>query len=105
MCANGNWQIAQHCGENAMFQKVESVRLFGLAVALTLGAAAPAWAHGITERVSLGSGGVQGNDFSGGFPAISANGRFVAFTSLASNLVPGDTNEPVRYVRPHPGAL
>ena len=25
-------------------------------------------------------------------PAISADGRFVAFDSLASNLVPGDTN-------------
>ena len=25
-------------------------------------------------------------------PSISADGRFVAFTSLASNIVPGDTN-------------
>jgi Tol biopolymer transport system component len=47
-----------------------------------------------SERVSVGSEGVEANDqscFEGG-PAISADGRFVAFVSLASNLVPGDTN-------------
>ena len=48
-------------------------------------------AHGITERVSLGPGGVQGNGESSR-PTISANGRFVAFESTPSNLVPGDTN-------------
>src|SRR5262249_39941569 len=32
-----------------------------------------------------------GNDFSYG-PSISADGRYVAFTSKASNFVPGDTN-------------
>jgi Tol biopolymer transport system component len=46
---------------------------------------------GTTERVSVSTGGVQGND-SSYFPAISAVGRFVAFTSKATNLVPGDTN-------------
>jgi Tol biopolymer transport system component len=46
---------------------------------------------GRTERVSVSTGGVQGNDFSQS-PAISANGRFVAFESFASNLVSGDTN-------------
>jgi len=42
-------------------------------------------------RVSVDSAGNQaiGRSF---FPSISANGRFVAFTSNASNLVPGDTN-------------
>jgi hypothetical protein len=44
-----------------------------------------------TVRVSLGNGGAQGNDFSIS-PAMSANARFVAFVSAASNLVPGDTN-------------
>jgi len=44
-----------------------------------------------TERVSRGSAGVQANDHSYA-PAISANGRFVAFWSEASNLVPGDGN-------------
>jgi Tol biopolymer transport system component len=45
----------------------------------------------VTRRVSVGPGGQQANDFSQS-PAISAGGRFVTFTSLASNLVPGDTN-------------
>src|SRR4028119_1688818 len=42
-------------------------------------------------RVSVDSAGNQANSFSG-FPSISADGRFVAFSSGASNLVPGDTN-------------
>jgi Tol biopolymer transport system component len=45
----------------------------------------------LTRRVSVGPGGQQANDFSGD-PAISADGRFVAFVSVASNLVAGDTN-------------
>jgi Tol biopolymer transport system component len=44
-----------------------------------------------TRRVSVSSTGAQGNGLSFQ-PSISANGRFVAFDSLASNLVPGDTN-------------
>jgi Tol biopolymer transport system component len=51
---------------------------------------------GTTERVSVATGGAQGNGNSGGYyPAsvsISADGRFVAFASDASNLVAGDTN-------------
>ena len=46
---------------------------------------------GVTERVSVDSSGNQGNGRST-MPAISANGRFVAFESAASNLVLGDTN-------------
>ncbi len=49
---------------------------------------------GETERVSLGSGGTQGNGDSRG-SSISANGRFVAFPSDASNLVGGDTNDAI----------
>jgi Tol biopolymer transport system component len=45
----------------------------------------------VTRRVSVGPAG-QGNSDSSGVPAISADGRFVTFTSSASNLVPGDTN-------------
>src|SRR6185436_5012987 len=45
---------------------------------------------GTTERVSVGSGGVEGDDRSG-FAAISADGRYVVFQSKATNLVPGDT--------------
>ena len=46
---------------------------------------------GVTTRVSVSSDGEQGSDnsFSGN---ISADGRFVSFVSLASNLVTGDTN-------------
>jgi Tol biopolymer transport system component len=44
-----------------------------------------------TRRVSVSSHGHPGNRRSAG-PAISANGRYVAFGSRASNLVPGDTN-------------
>jgi len=61
------------------------------AAGLALAAAAPAWA-GTTELVSVSSRGGQGNGFSSG-PALSADGRFVAFSSVASNLVPGDTND------------
>ncbi|MFO1036405.1 MAG: hypothetical protein U1E45_06145 [Geminicoccaceae bacterium] len=46
---------------------------------------------GKTELVSLGTEGRQGNSHSFG-PAISADGRYVAFYSLASNLVANDTN-------------
>src|SRR5713226_470159 len=52
---------------------------------------------GATERVSVASGGAQGDGSSGliGFafpPALSADGRFIAFVSFATNLVAGDTN-------------
>jgi Tol biopolymer transport system component len=46
---------------------------------------------GVTERVSISGNGAQatgGSDES----SISADGRYVAFTSWASNLVAGDTN-------------
>ena len=45
-----------------------------------------------TRRVSVSSAGIQGNDNSGGRSSISADGRYVAFTSDASNLVANDTN-------------
>jgi Tol biopolymer transport system component len=49
---------------------------------------------GQTERVSIASDGTQGSDVSGHHaPSISSDGRYVAFDSTASNLVPGDTNE------------
>ena len=46
---------------------------------------------GATERVSVDSAGSQADGGSDA-PAISGDGRFVAFESAASNLVPGDTN-------------
>jgi Tol biopolymer transport system component len=44
-----------------------------------------------TERISVSSTGAQG-DLSGFNPSISADGRFVAFSANATNLVAGDTN-------------
>ena len=46
---------------------------------------------GVTARVSVSSTGVEGNGNSYA-PAISADGRFVAFDSSATNLVAGDNN-------------
>jgi len=47
---------------------------------------------GTTERVSVDSSGNQANGSSYYPPSVSADGRFVAFSSDASNLVSGDTN-------------
>src|SRR5690606_14359741 len=49
------------------------------------------WTVGETARMSVATGGLQGNANSL-HPAISADGRYVAFQSEASNLVAGDTN-------------
>jgi uncharacterized repeat protein (TIGR01451 family) len=46
---------------------------------------------GRTTRVSVASGGIQADGYSYS-PTLSANGRFVAFYSSATNLVTGDTN-------------
>ncbi|MEN3360295.1 MAG: hypothetical protein V7637_4277 [Mycobacteriales bacterium] len=46
---------------------------------------------GTTRRVSVNGHGHQANDESF-WPSISADGRYVTFTSTAGNLVPGDTN-------------
>ncbi|MEA3402517.1 MAG: FlgD immunoglobulin-like domain containing protein [Armatimonadota bacterium] len=60
------------------------------ATVLVGGAFAPAVAR-TTERVSVANDGSQGSNYSA-LPSISADGRYVAFEALASNLVPGDTN-------------
>ncbi len=51
-------------------------------------------ASGVTTRVSVGALGVEGNgpSLAQGTHLVSADGRFVAFDSTASNLVAGDTN-------------
>ncbi len=52
-----------------------------------------------TQLVSVGTGGAPADDISQ-YPAVSGNGRFVAFQSYADNLVPGDTNgQPDVFVR------
>ena len=65
-----------------------------LALVLGLSPASVVLAHppGITERVSVSSEGAEGDNFSV-LTDISADGRFVVFWSLATTLVPGDTNE------------
>jgi hypothetical protein len=69
-------------------------KLFSLVLAIALAFAIPLASHaapGDTIRVSLATDGTEGN--SGSYnSAASADGRFVAFTSKASNLVSGDTN-------------
>ncbi len=48
-------------------------------------------AVGVPKRISVAADSTQGNGTSF-FSSISANGRFVAFDSTATNLVPNDTN-------------
>jgi Tol biopolymer transport system component len=45
---------------------------------------------GRTEMADVASDGTHGNGFAGGNASISNDGRYVAFDSAASNLVPGD---------------
>jgi hypothetical protein len=75
---------------------VDVARWHGVLAVAVAGSAAvtagPAHADvGTTTRVSVSSDGAQGNAISFQ-PEVSADGRYVAFDSGASNLVPGDTN-------------
>jgi len=69
--------------------------LRAMVAALSGLAAIQAALAGTTTRVSVASGGTQANGPSDTQyrVAISADGRYVAFTSEATNLVPGDTND------------
>lgn len=49
-------------------------------------------AEGTTRLVSIANGSGEQGDQMSYSPSISENGRYVAFTSFATNLVPGDTN-------------
>jgi Tol biopolymer transport system component len=64
--------------------------LAALAFCGSLASSAGAWAQG-TTRVSVPQSGFEGNGFSSN-AAISADGRFVAFHSAATNLVANDGN-------------
>ena len=70
-------------------------RLLAVALGLATAMAPRAWAQ-VTQRMSVNSTGREGN--LGGLltypsiPAMSADGRYVAFQSRSDNLVPGDTN-------------
>ena len=80
--ADGRYVVFQSCAPNLVFGDTNDTcdifvrdRLFGT-----------------TEIVSVSSTGELGNDGSAVGASISDDGRFAAFTSRASNLVPGDTN-------------
>jgi Tol biopolymer transport system component len=90
---------AQPWGEHVVIEPgtVPIAMKFGLGFAFVSSLSATLFITGVTraqstttERVSVDSSGVQGNHFSASC-AISADGRFVAFESAASNLVAGDT--------------
>jgi len=70
----------------------QAALVLALALALALGLASGGWASGArARRVSISSAGQQGNG-SSFYPSISADGRYVAFYSDATNLVAGETN-------------
>ncbi len=71
--------------------KIAAPTIIALA-ALVLVSTAPSATTAKTVRVSVSSSRNQG-DRPSWTAGVSANGRFVAFTSEATNLVPGDTNE------------
>ena len=77
-----------------MTSRCACVLAAGVATLATAATAAPANAAvdpGPTQLVSRSDQGVPG-DAASWDPQVSADGRFVAFTSEASTLVPGDTN-------------
>ncbi len=67
------------------------IRALPIAISLSVLLASSAHA-GKTTRQSVDSAGTPSNGGFSGAPSIAANGRFVAFESQATNLVPGDTN-------------
>jgi Tol biopolymer transport system component len=73
--------------------RISRVMLIAAVVVTSLAAGSAASAsHGSTSRVSVA---IDGGDTSGNsnWASVSADGRFVAFSSWASNLVPNDTND------------
>src|SRR6476620_4926759 len=94
-------QSVRHASGNARYLKLKlrsftslskgSVVLLPL-MGLTLAAALPA-AAAQTDRVSIATGGAEGNGSSfGALISISAAGRYVEFSSSADNLVKSDRN-------------
>lgn len=76
--------------DEALPRTVGRLQMLVSAMAVAIGTAMPAWATGVTERVSLGPGAAQSKSGSD-TASISADGRFVVFESGAP-LVPDDTN-------------
>jgi Tol biopolymer transport system component len=69
--------------------------LLVLGVSLAAGAGAGVASAQTVTLVSVTGGGTQGDAPSGPNAAVSANGRYVVFTSAATNLVTGDTNSSI----------
>lgn len=72
-----------------------AINCFCLCLILLLGmVSSNVLAKGQTTLVSVATGGTQGdgNSYSTTSTSLSADGRYVAFISIASNLVVGDTN-------------
>src|SRR5262245_46890037 len=72
-------------------KRIENAEAGRMTAALLVAALAGTAAGQVTSRVSLSTSGAQAN---GGVvnPEMSVAGRYVAFSSAASNLVSGDTN-------------
>src|SRR5687768_10652485 len=68
-----------------------SILIILMGIALIIPTLALAHPPGVTEWVSVSSDGIGANNQSD-MPAVSGDGRFVAFVSLGDNLVPEDTN-------------
>jgi Tol biopolymer transport system component len=84
--------VIKDCGshEKMIIRRLVAIAGLGLLLATT-GAGPAAAAERSPSRISVSSTGAQANASSSN-PALSADGRYVAFYSDATNLVPGDTN-------------
>jgi Tol biopolymer transport system component len=69
---------------------VSIVKSLIVSSAILMSTVMPVWA-GTTTRISIGLNGAEANGGSA-VPTISANGRWIAFNSGATNLIEGDTN-------------
>jgi Tol biopolymer transport system component len=73
--------------------KRQTLLLLSLGLLFLIQARGISWSQ-TTERVSVDTAGIEGDNGSND-PAISSDGRYVAFESFATNLVAGDTNDKV----------
>src|SRR5262245_11883670 len=74
-----------------MMTRISRAILWSLILCLVV--AVPASGQGTTTRISVATGGAQGVGGSSDGPVTSADGRFITFSSAATNLVAGDTND------------
>ena len=91
------WLMLNSYHNRPIAKTLSAIIVFSLTLSLIgLGPArvAQAQSAGATIRVSVASDGTQGNNDASinNIAPLSADGRYVAFVSSASNLVPGDTN-------------